>query len=273
MAVHTQFLTRPEGRLGYDVRGAGPLVVSVPGVGDLRSSYRFLAPVLADAGFRVATVDLRGHGDSDTTFTDYGDAATGDDIVALIRELGGGPAVVIGNSLGAAAAVWAAAHEPDLVSAIVMLGPFVRDAPTTPLTRILMAVALRRPWGAAAWGAYYRSLNAGIRPTDLADHVARIRTALRRPGAWSAFLRTIQTSHAPVTPLLANVSAPVLVMMGERDPDFTDPRAEADFIAGALGGGPAEVVMVADAGHYPQAQRPDVTGPAVAAFLATVRGA
>jgi pimeloyl-ACP methyl ester carboxylesterase len=39
-------------------------VVLSPGIGDRRQVYRFLAPDLAQAGYRVASVDLRGHGDS-----------------------------------------------------------------------------------------------------------------------------------------------------------------------------------------------------------------
>ena len=45
----TSHLTRPEGRVAYDVGGDGPLVVLVPGMGDLRATYRFVAPVLRDA--------------------------------------------------------------------------------------------------------------------------------------------------------------------------------------------------------------------------------
>ncbi len=60
----TSYLDRPGGRIGYDVAGAGPLVVLVPGMGDLRAAYRFLAPPLRAAGYRVACADLRGHGDS-----------------------------------------------------------------------------------------------------------------------------------------------------------------------------------------------------------------
>jgi alpha-beta hydrolase superfamily lysophospholipase len=40
-------------------------MVLVPGTGDLRPSYRFLAPALKEAGYRVACTHLRGHGDSD----------------------------------------------------------------------------------------------------------------------------------------------------------------------------------------------------------------
>ena len=55
--------------------------------------------------------------------------------------------------------------------------------------------------------------------------------------------------------------------MGEQDPDFPDPRAEADWAARALGG---RVVMVPDAGHYPQSQRPDITTGAILCFLDSV---
>jgi alpha-beta hydrolase superfamily lysophospholipase len=72
----TTYLARPEGRIGYDVGGQGPLVVLVPGMGDLRRAYRFLAPGLREAGYRVACTDLRGHGDSDATFSSYGDVET-----------------------------------------------------------------------------------------------------------------------------------------------------------------------------------------------------
>ena len=55
--------------------------------------------------------------------------------------------------------------------------------------------------------------------------------------------------------------------MGEQDPDFPDPKAEAQWIAEKLHG---EAVVVSEAGHYPQSQRPDVTSPAVLRFLATL---
>ena len=57
--------------------------------------------------------------------------------------------------------------------------------------------------------------------------------------------------------------------MGEQDPDFPDPAAEAGWIAQATR---AQVVMVPEAGHYPQSQRPDITTAAGLDFLET-RGA
>lgn len=269
MVTNTAYLEQTGGRIGYDVQGSGPLVVCQPGMGDVRSVYRFLAPEIAAAGHQVATVDLRGHGDSDTTFDAYDDEAAGSDLVALVERRDAGPAVLVGNSMAAAAAVWAAAHRPDLVRGIVMLGPFVRDAPSSPIQRAMMSLALRRPWGAAAFSAFYRSLYPGTKPADLGEHIGRIRTSLRRPGAWKAFVQTTRTSHAAITPLLSQVTVPVLVVMGTDDPDFTDPAAEAEFIAGTVTGA-AQVVMVPGAGHYPQAQRSDVVTPAIAEFIAAV---
>jgi pimeloyl-ACP methyl ester carboxylesterase len=262
----TNHLARPEGRIGYDVAGEGPLVVLVPGMGDLRSAYRFLAPALRDGGYRVACTDLRGHGDSDTTFTSYGDVQTAADILALIEELGG-PAVVVGNSMGAGAAAIAAAEKPGLVSGLVLVGPFVRNGKVSAIQRALLRLAMARPWAASSWKAYLPKLYAGRRPADFAEYRDTVVHSLRRPGYARAFSLTTRTNHDPAEARLPDVAAPAIVVMGDLDPDFPDPRAEADWIAGKLH---AEVVMVPDAGHYPQSQQSEVTGEAVMRFLAEV---
>ena len=56
------------GTPGGRTRARAALVVFVPGMGDLGASYRFLAPALKEAGYRVACT-LRGDGDSDATFS------------------------------------------------------------------------------------------------------------------------------------------------------------------------------------------------------------
>jgi pimeloyl-ACP methyl ester carboxylesterase len=128
----TRYLDRPEGMVAYEVMGDGPLVVLLPGMGDLRATYRFRAPAVAAAGYRVASTDLRGHGDSEATFTSYGDIETAGDVTALIEELGGA-AVVVGNSTGAGAAVFAAATRPEIVRGLVLIGPVVRNGKTSPM--------------------------------------------------------------------------------------------------------------------------------------------
>jgi pimeloyl-ACP methyl ester carboxylesterase len=267
-ARNTSYLARPEGRIGYDIAGDGPLVVLVPGMGDLRASYRFLAPALREAGYRVACADLRGHGDSDATFSSYGDEETAGDVVALIEELRG-PAVIVGNSMGAGSAVLAAAQRPELVSGLVLAGPFVRDPAVSMLRRVLLRVALARPWAAVSWKSYLPRLYAGRRPADFGAYRDQVAASMRRPGYARAFSLTTRTSHAPAEARLADVTAPALVVMGEQDPDFPGPRAEADWVGRALRG---QVVMVPEAGHYPQSQQPDLTAAAVLRFLETVTG-
>ena len=264
----TSYLSRPGGRIGYDVAGDGPLVVLVPGMGDLRAGYRFLGPALRAAGYRVACTDLRGHGDSDATFPSYGDEETAGDVTALSGELGG-PATVVGNSMGAGAAVLAAAQRPELVCGLVLAGPFVRNGKTSTLQRLILRAAMAPPWAAIFWKSYLPKLYAGRRPADFEEYRAQVIASIRRPGYAKAFSRTTRTSHDPAQARLADVTTPVLVLMGEQDPDFPDPRAEADWIAQTLHG---QVVMVPEAGHYPQSQRPGITTAAILPFLQSVTG-
>ncbi len=295
-----QYLTRPEGRIAYTVRGDGPLVVCVPGMGDLRSTYRDLTPALLAAGYRVAEVDLRGHGNSDTTFTTHGDAVTGEDVLAVVEALGG-PAVVVGNSMGASAALWAAAEQPWSVAGTVLLGPFVRDADVQAwragLQRVLIRAGLLRPWGGAVWVAAYRSFAVGrdrrsrfgrggrseqsgpsVRgrlPLWFEDHVAALRQGLREPARLRSLRDLVgQLTHREVHRRMGSVRSPALVLMGAQDPDFSDPAAELayieDHLGAGAGSGQVRGVLVPECGHYPQYQRPDVVVPEIVAFLAAV---
>ena len=266
-APSTLYIDRPEGRIAYDVQGSGPLVVLVPGMGDLRAAYRFLAPELVAAGYTVATTDLRGHGDSDTTFSSYGDPETASDIEALIDTLGG-KAVIGGNSLAAGAAVIVAAEHPEKVSGLVMIGPFVRNPPASAFEAWMFRTMMAPLWVASMWKAYLPTLYKGKKPADFEQYRSTVIASLKRPGYGKAFsLTTSQLTHDPAEARLGDVVAPAIVIMGDSDPDFKDPAGEAKWIGEKLH---AQVVMVPDAGHYPQSQQPEITTPAVLAFLATV---
>jgi pimeloyl-ACP methyl ester carboxylesterase len=264
----TSYLDRGEGRIAYDVQGTGPLVICLHGMGDLRSVYRFTVPVLVDAGFRVATMDLRGHGDSDDTFSTFDDVAAGSDATALIEHLSGargvrGGALVLGSSMGAGAAVWAAVERPDLVTGIALMGPFVRNPAINPLQTLMFRVLLTRPWGAVAWRTYYPRYYPGRPPADLGQHVERIRASMRRGRHWRSFVRTTRSDHTPAHDRLNRVKVPVLVVMGTKDVDWPDPTAEARFVAESLNG---ELLLVPGAGHYPMTEYPELVNPALVAF-------
>lgn len=253
------------GSIAVDTSGEGPLVLCIPGMGESRASFRRLVPGLVAAGYRVAVMDLRGHGDSSLGFEAYDDPAAASDALAVIDALGGGPATVVGNSMGAAAGVLAAAERSSAVNRLVLIGPFVRDHGSA-AARVLLRVLLTRPWGPAVWRSYYGSLFGERRPADHDEHVARALALLRRPGRWSAFQATARTSHAAAEAALPQVSAATLVIMGDRDRDFPSPEDEARWVADALRG---RHRMIAGAGHYPMAEQPDAVLAAMLPFLAS----
>jgi pimeloyl-ACP methyl ester carboxylesterase len=128
----------------------------------------------------------------------------------------------------------------------------------------LFRAAMARPWAPAVWKSYLPKLYAGQRPADFEAYRDQVVAALHRPGHAKAFSRTTHTNHDVAEARLAAVKAPTLVVMGDSDPDFPDPKAEADWIAAAIHG---SAVIVPQAGHYPQSQQPEATTDAVIAFL------
>jgi len=116
-------------------------------------------------------------------------------------------------------------------SGLVLVGPFVGNGKASMMQRLLLRVAMAPPWAAISWKSYLPKLYAGRRPADFGEYRDQVVASLRRPGYAKAFSRTTRTSHDPAEARLADVTAPVLVVMGEQDPDFSDPRAEGDWIA------------------------------------------
>lgn len=268
--MNTLFLEIDGGKIAYDVSGSGPLIINSPSLGDLRGEYRFLIPHLVSAGYRVASMDLRGHGESSTDWADFSVAAIGSDMLALIRELGGGPAVIIGTSVSAGAAVWAAAEAPQLISGLVLVGPFVRGTMTWKdyLLRLLLLIMFSRPWGPAMWQRYYASLYPTHKPQDFEAYSAALRASLQAPGRMEALRRVLAAPKTASEERLPQVRTPVLVLMGSKDPDFKDPEAEARWVAESLSG---SYQMIPGAGHYPHAEMPEETGARVVPFLETLR--
>ena len=267
--VETRFLDRPDGRIAFDDRGSGPVVVMVPGLGDVRAEYRFLAAKLVEAGYRAVTMDLRGHGRSSTGWPDHGCAAIGSDVVALVAHLDAGPAVLIGTSRGAGAGASAAAEAPEMTAALVLIGPFVRTIPPKSrlkgiLQKAMIRIALAGPWAPGVWGSYYVSLYPTAKPADLDDYRSALVKNLGEPGRLAALKAMLAAGRDDIEPRLSEVRAPTLVVMGSKDPDFADPAAEAETVARLLRG---TVTMIEGAGHYPHAEMPETTASAVLAFL------
>lgn len=265
MAV-PHFLPRPEGRIAFDDTGGTgrPLVVCVPGLGDLRSEYRFLTPILAAAGFRVVTMDLRGHGESDATFTDHERPTAGDDVIALLDHLDVATANLIGTSYGAAAVTWAAAQAPERVRSVTLIGPFVRAVPVSLAQRWGLRILFARPWGVAGWINFYDRLWGTTTAPDHAAHRASLRDNLREPGRLAAVRAMATSTCEAIDPCLDDLPEHTLVVMGTADPDFEDPADEARLVADRMRG---QIALIEGAGHYPHVEQPDTTGTSITAFL------
>ena len=270
----TEFLDHEGGRLSYDLTGDGPLVVLSPGMGDLRQSYRFLAPRLAQAGYRVATVDMRGHGDSSLGWPSITRTDVAGDLIALIRHLGG-PAVIVGQSLSGGAATIAAAKEPGLVAGIVEINPFTLTQKTD--LGALLRVRRYRRGGLRLMGTQlFRSLSQWLsyldvayptKPADWAEYTAELTAKLREPGRMAEFMKTGKSTPADAQAQLPNVQCPALIIMGAEDPDFPDPRAEGEAVVAALPAGLGSLAVIPGAGHYAHAQTPDQVAALVLPFL------
>ncbi len=269
--TNTRFLAVGEGRIAYDdTGGSGRLLLAIPGMGDLRSEYRALRPLLLQAGYRVVTMDIRGHGATTAQWNDYSAHAVGRDALALIEHLNAGPAVILGNSFAAGSALWAAHDAPAQVRAVVLLGPVVRDGQPSWFARTAVALGFGGPWRVAFWLAFWNSLFPAQKPSDHAEAKAALAANLREPGRMDALRTMIGLSKADTAAIVARSRVPALVVMGTRDPDFPDPVAEARWLGEALG---TEPLIVAGAGHYPHLEMPQRVAPTLLDFLARLGAA
>jgi pimeloyl-ACP methyl ester carboxylesterase len=263
--------------IAYDLAGEGPLVVLAHGIGDSRHSYRFVAPALVAAGYRVANVDIRGCGESSLGWEGYSRTDIAGDLVALVRHLGG-PAVVIGHSISGGAATIAAATAPDVISGVVELAPFTR-AQSVDLGGLVRVKRFRRGYVQIAlvvvrgrltnWMKY---LDAAYptKPADWSAEMSRIEQTLSEPGRMAAVQAMCKTSPSDAGAQLANLTCPALVVEGSLDPDWADPRAEGERIIADLPAGLGELAVIDGAGHYPHAQTPDELLALALPFLAKV---
>jgi pimeloyl-ACP methyl ester carboxylesterase len=276
----TEFLDVPGGRIAYDVDGSGPLVVLSHGIGVRRQDYRFLAPMLVQAGYRVASADLRGHGESSMGWPAINNTDVAGDLLALVDQLGG-PAVIVGHSLSGGAATIAAATRPEQVSGVVEINPFTRK-PRLELGGLVRVRRYRRCAFLLGGTPLFRSLGLWLRyldlayparPADYADYMAALAAKLREPGRMAEFMKTFKSTPAGAEAQLPHVRCPALVIMGTADPDFADPRAEGDAIVAAMPAGAGTVAMVDGAGHYPHAQSPEAVAELVIPFLKEHAGA
>lgn len=269
--------------LAVQVRGEGPLVVLANGLGgSLRAWQPFLERF--GAGRRIASWDYRGLYRSGPPARP--DAVTVEDhagdLAAVLGWLGGGPAVLVGWSMGVQVVVAHALEHPEDVGALVL----VAGAPGDPLAGVFHTTASRRlvppltravEAGALPFGALMRAVTAAPGPAtwalralgvlgdrvdvdvfgDLAHDFGRL--------DWRAYMRTIRAmGRHDAWERLGSLRVPTLVVGGTAD--LFLPVTTLEALAAAIPG--AELCLLPGGTHYLPVEQPAEMASAVDDFLA-----
>lgn len=243
-------------------------------MGDSREAYRFLTPMLVEAGFRVAAVDVRGCGESSIDWPAYTRTDIAGDLVALVQHLGG-PALMVGHSISGGAVTIAAATAPELVTAVVELAPFTRKQSVSlgdlrsatfrrGMTRLLGTAVLG---STKQWAKYLDLAYPGIKPADWDVRMAQMTAMLEQPGRMKVLQKMGKAAPVDAGAQLANVRCPVLVVQGSADPDWASPVAEGEAILADLPAGLGQLDVIDGAGHYPHVQYPAEVAASMLTFL------
>jgi pimeloyl-ACP methyl ester carboxylesterase len=103
--------------------GEGPLVLMIHGFPESWYSWRHQLPVIAEAGYRAAAIDVRGYGRSSAPLEvdAYGMFQHVEDNLGVVEALGEQSAVIVGHDWGAPIAATSALVHPDVFTAVALL--------------------------------------------------------------------------------------------------------------------------------------------------------
>jgi pimeloyl-ACP methyl ester carboxylesterase len=205
----------------WESRGSGgtPLIVVHGGFG-LTSMFSELLDALAELR-RVIAIELQGHGHTRDIDRPFSYEAFGDDIAAVIGDLGLGRADLLGYSLGAGATLRCAIQHPDRVRKLALVSTPCRRDGWFPEVLAGMDQLGRAGFDQMRQSPMYRAW-AEVAPDGDAFPALMDKTGdlLRRPYDWTEEVKGLTT--------------PTLLVYG--DADSIPPSHAAEFFA-LLGGG------------------------------------
>ena len=209
--VATCFTRNGTVAIAYDVRGQGPPLVLIQGLGIGRWGWDPVADRLARR-FRVITIDNRGIGASGVPPGPYSTRAMAADVLAVLDDAGVDSAAVVGTSLGGMVAQELALSHPDRVDRLVLVAAIPGGWLTAPMP---LKTAYLLTWAPL--------LANEVRLRGFVTHALGSRTRRRRPEVAErlAALRRAhpQSQHA----WRAQATAGVLFDPGGRQRRITQP--------------------------------------------------
>ena len=266
---------------------SAPPVVLVHGAYDHGRAWDGFAPLLAELGFHVVAIDVRGHGDSGRLSSGMAWSASAIDLCELARLLApapGRPIGMIGHSMGGGQILTAAATMPERFAWLVNLdglGPptdgFVQDDIVDVATRSLDEIDKfrsrpPRPWASREQLAERRgAINVRL-PGAFLEHLVEFGTTEVEGGfvwKWDPAFRTGIPDGFSLDLILAqyrHVVAPTLVLVSSEEDAWTEVHdEEAERRVAMLTDGRLE--SVPGAGHYVHVEQPDFVLDRITRFL------
>lgn len=250
--------------LAYDRQGGGPPVVCLSAIQHGARDFDALAARIAQR-FEVIRLDWSGHGRSGEDTHPASAARYGELLGGVLDQLDIRDPILIGNSIGGAAAIHAAARRP--VRALVLcdsggLTPVTATVASfcAAFSALFRAGERRAPWFASAFAAYYRFVvlpQPAARDQRRRIVAAALETAPVARQAWESFGRP----EADVGPTLRTLGAPVLAAWGSHDRVIP-----LSFCKAALDATPNATVTTFKAGHAAFLEQPDAFAEAFLAF-------
>lgn len=217
-------------RLAYTEFGTGDrVVVLTHGLMFSRRMHKPLARKLAASGYRVITLDLLGHGDSDRPPESwrYSMTAFGEQTIALLDHLDVERAVIGGTSLGANVALEVAVAAPERVLGMVVEMPVLDNAIIAGLLTFapLLFAARFLPFTVQAVAATAHAVPHGNQWVDVVTD-----TLDQHPESMAAVLHGVLFGRiAPPKSVRRRIEVPALVIGHQNDP--IHPFGDADTLA------------------------------------------
>ena len=232
-------------RLHYVEAGEGPLVVLLHGFPEFWYGWRLQIKPLAAAGFRVVAPDMRGYNLSSRPkgVKAYDTDQLTADIRGLIHERGAESALLVGHDWGGSVAWATAMAYPEVVDRLAILNA----AHPRKLSQGLHHPGqLRKSWyffffdlpelpegvvHADRWH-FFRHFLRDARPAYTPEEIDRYIEAWSQPGAATGMINyyrsSVRTSPKKAEAALRPISAPTLVIWGQRDHYLGPELAEPD---------------------------------------------